>query len=112
MRWLPLALLFLCIGCSNERITKDREARLKPVIEYVTAFVKEKGRLPSSEEFRAAADKMESIPLVLYDRSFPYAASKGARTETDFMIGIWRADWFHYYKSWDHQFLNGSDEKF
>ena len=50
--------------------------------------------------------------LILHDRTNKYAASKGAKSETDYMVGIWRADWFHYYKSWDQSFLNGSDERF
>lgn len=50
--------------------------------------------------------------LVLLDRSNKYAASKGAKEVNDFMVGIWRADWYHYYKSWDKQFLNGYDEDF
>jgi hypothetical protein len=113
-----LVLLFLN-SCGNnptsavsgpDRISQDREAKLKPVIAYVDGFIKDHSRLPTAEEFRAATASMAHI-LILRDRTDPYAASTGAKTDLDYMVGIWRADWFHYYKSWDRSFLNGSDEK-
>lgn len=66
-------------------------------------------RLPTEGEFRAGTAAMDQM-LILRDRTNKYAASKGAKTETDYMVGIWRTDWYHYYKSWDKSFLNASDE--
>src|SRR2546423_12290497 len=124
MRYL---LVFLCVvltsSCRDSAvhrtttldrptiITRDREARLQPVIRYLDTFVKEHKRLPTEVEFRSATASLNEI-LILRDRTHKYTASKGAKTETDYMIGIWRADWFHYYKSWDRSFLNGSHEPF
>ena len=48
--------------------------------------------------------------LVLRDRTSKYATSKGAKTETDYMVGTWSGESFYYYKSWDRSFLPGSDE--
>jgi hypothetical protein len=118
MRYLPLLVLLFLTSCDNrtsavsgpDRISQDREAKLKPVIAYVDGFIKDHNRVPTAEEFRAATASMDQI-LILRNRTDPYAASKGARTDLDYMVGIWRADWFHYYKSWDRSFLNGSDEK-
>ncbi len=107
---LLLSILSLC-SCTNARITRDREARLRPVIEYIDAYINKHRELPSEKEFRSATMGME-VSLVLRDRNHKYAASNGAKTDKDYMVGIWRADWYHYYKSWDRSFLNGSDEKF
>jgi hypothetical protein len=75
------------------------------------SFLQEHNRLPTKKEFRAGTRSIDGM-LVLRDRTDKYAASKGAKSETDYMVGIWRADWYHYYKSWDRSFLNGSDERF
>ncbi len=108
------ALLLFCFVClcscdGNDRISRDREAKLQPVIRYMDTFIHEHHRLPTQDEFRADTAKMDSM-LILRDRTDKYAASKGAKSELDYMVGIWRADWNHYYKSWDKSFLNGSDE--
>lgn len=119
MKYLLLVCLLFANSCGNgsrtrasgpERISADREAHLRPVIVYMDAFIRDHKRLPTQEEFRAGTVSMDKM-LVLHDRTHPYAASKGAKSETDYMVGVWRADWYHYYKSWDKSFLNGSDEK-
>src|SRR5438105_2838279 len=108
MRYLPLVFL-LCLCSCGDRISRDREARLQPVIRYTDAFIKEHHRLPTQDEFRADTAKMDSM-LILKDRTDKYAARQGAKAELDYMVGTWRADWYHYYKSWDKKFLNGADE--
>ena len=105
-------LLFLCLFClcaCGDRISRDREARLQPVIGYMDSFIKQHHRLPRQDEFRAGTAAMDSM-LIFKDRTDKYAASKGAKSDLDYMVGTWRADWYHYYKSWDKSFLNGSDE--
>ena len=92
-----------------DRISRDREAKMKPVIKYVEEFIKNNGRLPTYEEFHNTADKMAWM-VVLRTKDHPYAARKGAKKDLDYMVGMWRADWYHYYKSWDHKFLNATDE--
>ena len=72
-------------------------------------FIGDHHRLPTQEEFYAA-DHFAKARFVLLDCSSLYAARKGARAETDYMVGGWGSDWFYYYKSWDHSFLEGSDE--
>ena len=52
----------------------------------------------------------QNAGFVLLDRSNEYANRKGARAETDYMVGDWGSDWFYYYKSWDRSFIDGSDE--
>ena len=32
--------------------------------------------------------------------------------DLDYMVGIWRGERYHYYKSWDKRFLNVSEEPF
>lgn len=108
---LILLGVFFVVVCGKDRISKDAEARLEPVIVYMDAFLKKHHRLPTKEEFESGTAKLHGM-LILRDRSSPYAASKGAKAETDYMIGTWRADWYHYYKSWDRSFLNGYDERF
>jgi len=110
MRGLLLALLLGLSGCGNDRISADSERKLQPVIQFVDSFVKKNGRLPTDSEFHQAADHMAWM-VVLRDKHNPYAASKGATNDLDYMAGIWRADWYHYYKSWDKKFLNASDEQ-
>ena len=102
-------LLGLVVSPQPDHISPDREARLRPVIRYIDRFIEDHGRLPTQEQFQAKADEMDEM-LVLKDRTDAYAAKQGATKETDYMVGIWRADWFHYYKSWDRSFLNGHDE--
>jgi hypothetical protein len=120
MRYLLLFCLLFVSSCGDgarttvpnpDRISVDREARLQPVIRYVEGFIKDHQRLPTQDEFRAGTASMDPM-LVLRDRTHTYAASHGAKTENDYMVGIWRVDWYHYYKSWDRSFLNGSDEEF
>ena len=96
-------------GRMSERSIRDREARLQPAIQYMNAFIKEHDRLPTQEEFRVGTQGM--FPrFVLKDYTDNYAASKGAKFKTDYMVGYWHSDWYHYYKSWDRSFLSGSDE--
>lgn len=120
MRYLLLLCLLFVNSCRDnsrstisnpDRISANREVRLQPVIRYMDDFIRDHHRLPTQDEFRAGTASMDTM-LVLHDRSHAYTASHGAKTETDYMVGIWRADWYHYYKSWDGSFLNGSDEKF
>lgn len=92
-----------------DRISRDREAKLKPIIQNMDDFIKFNGRLPTSVEFQNSINKMADM-AVLRTKDHPYAARKGAKADLDYIVGIWRADWFHYYKSWDHKFLNASDE--
>ncbi|MGE0606653.1 MAG: hypothetical protein AB7O62_05960 [Pirellulales bacterium] len=94
---------------AGDRISAAREAELKPVIRYMEAFIRDHHRLPTGEEFRAGTAGM-GRRFVLSDRTDTYAASKGAKGELDYLIGTWRVDWYHYYKSWDNSFLNGHDE--
>jgi hypothetical protein len=109
MRYLPLVCMLCLFSCGEDRISQEREARLQPVIRYMDAFIKKHHRLPTQDEFRADTHGMDTM-LVLKDHTDKYAVSKGAKSETDYMVGCWRADWYHYYKSWDNSFLNGSDE--
>jgi hypothetical protein len=110
MRYLLLlGLVCLCSCDAGDTIGREREARLQPVIRYMDTFIKEYHRLPTQDEFQAGTKGMDRI-LVLKDHTDKYAAGKGAKSEMDYMVGCWRADWFHYYKSWDKSFLNGSDE--
>ena len=108
MKFLALLCCLLLCSC-NDRISQDREARLGPVIAYMDAFISAHHRLPTQDEFQASTASMDPM-LVLRDHTDAYAASHGCKAATDYMVGIWRADWYHYYKSWDHSFLNGSDE--
>ena len=108
MRYLLLVCL-LCLSSCGDRISRDREARLQPVIRYMDTFIKEHHRLPTEDEFRVGTKGMDTM-LILRDHTDKYAASNGAKSETDYMVGCWRVDWHHYYKSWDKSFLNGSDE--
>jgi len=73
------------------------------------AFIKQHHRLPTQAEFRTGTATIDQV-AVLRDHNDKYAASKGAKTDTDYMIGVWRVDWYHYYKSWDKSFINASDE--
>jgi hypothetical protein len=111
MRPLVLLCLLFLGSCDNRRISRDREARLQPVISFMDNFLQEHHRLPTQNEFSTGTRSLGNM-LVLRDRTNKYAASKGAKSETDYMVGIWRADWYHYYKSWDRSFLDGSDEVF
>jgi len=115
---LFIAGIVLVTSCDNnsssptstrDRISVDREARLQPAIRYVEAFTKDHQRLPTQNEFRSGTKGMGN-EFVLKDHTDKYAASKGAKADTDYMVGVWRADWYHYYKSWDKSFLSGSDE--
>ncbi|MEM7314680.1 MAG: hypothetical protein AAF497_16150 [Planctomycetota bacterium] len=38
------------------------------------------------------------------------AADHGAKAETDFLVGTWMSDWYFYYKSWDQEYIDASDE--
>lgn len=86
------------------------ESKLQPVIQYMEDFIKQNGRLPTDTEFHKDADKLAWM-VVLRDRSNSYASLHGAKSELDYMVGIWSSEWFYYYKSWDRGFLNASDEK-
>jgi hypothetical protein len=104
-----IAVMIIVEETGMDRISRESERKLQPVIRFVDGFIKDNGRLPSHEEFHRAADPMAWM-VVLRTKDHPYAARKGAKTELDYMAGIWRADWYHYYKSWDHKFINAADE--
>jgi hypothetical protein len=108
MRYCALIILIFFTACdgNSKRISAEREAKLKPVIEYVESYLKEHQRLPAENDLYTKFGP----GIVIRDRSYKYAVKNGAKTDTDYMVGAWRADWYHYYKSWDKTFLNGSDE--
>lgn len=110
-----LVAIFGCGPKSNYTPPEDpdrkHERRLQPAIAYVDGFLAEHGRLPNSDEFRAWSDQHGGM-YTLRDHTHRYAASKGAKEPTDYMAGTWRADWYHYYKSWDRGYVNGGDEDF
>ena len=98
----------LC-SCGRDHISQDREKRLRPVTAYMDTFIRVHHQLPTQNEFQADTATLNPM-LVLRDHTDAYAARQGCKADTDYMVGIWRADWYHYYKSWDHSFLKGSDE--
>src|SRR4051794_5646332 len=112
MRFIAMAIGLLLCSCGKDRNSREREAELRPVIQYVDAFIGTSHRLPTDQEFQEAARKhgWNGTALVIRDKAYPYAASHGAKSNLDYMAGAWRADWYHYYKSWDKQFINASDE--
>jgi hypothetical protein len=100
--------MLLC-SCGKYR-SPQQETELRPVIQYVDTFIKDHKRLPTQDEFRT--NELSHSPMfVLRERTNRYAASKGARADTDYMVGDWGGDWFYYYKSWDKTFIDGSDEQ-
>jgi hypothetical protein len=109
MKLIAIAFALLLCCCGKDRISSEHETALKPVIKFVDEFIAKNHRLPTDHEFHETADKMAWM-VVLRDNSYPYAASHGATSKLDYMVGSWRADWYHYYKSWDKQFINASDE--
>ena len=104
-------LLLLLCSCAPDK-DPSLEAKLRPIIAYVDAFVGEHHRLPAQAEFHPGDEQTRLAGFVLLDRSNAYAASKGARAENDYMVGVWNGDFFYYYKSWDHSFIPGADEDF
>ena len=46
----------------------------------------------------------------LLDMTDPYAQSKGAIHTNDYLLGTWKGDWYHFYKSWDKKYYDGYDE--
>ncbi|MDB5339051.1 MAG: hypothetical protein JWN70_4670 [Planctomycetaceae bacterium] len=107
MRCLLLALPLLLCSCKSEK-SKRMEAQLQPAIRYVEAYLKEHRGLPTESDFIQANEG--NAFFILRRHTDKYAASKGAKSPNDYMIGVWRGEWFHYYKSWDHRFLNATDE--
>jgi hypothetical protein len=112
--FLILVAAFTLCSCrrapDNPSIEARYEAKLQPVIQYVDGFIKQNGRLPTDAEFHKDADKLAWM-VVLRDRNNSYASQHGAKNELDYMVGVWSSEWYYYYKSWDKQFLNASDEK-
>jgi hypothetical protein len=110
-----VAMVFGCGPKSNYTPPEDpdrkHERRLQPAIAFVEGFLAEHGRLPNAREFDAWSDRHGGM-FTLRDHTHRYAASKGAKDPNDYMVGTWRADWYHYYKSWDKTYLNGGDEDF
>jgi hypothetical protein len=105
----PLIYTIILEVTGMDRISRDSEHKLRPIIQYVEDFRKDTGRLPTDEEFHRTADSMAWM-VVLRTKEDSYAARNGAKTSLDYMVGIWRADWYHYYKSWDHEFMSAADE--
>lgn len=110
-----LFVTFVSVGCgrggatSLENPDRKHERRLQPAIAFIETTLAEYRRLPTHDEFFRWNEQVHGM-FVLRDRSSRYAASKGAKGVNDYMVGVWRADWYHYYKSWDKSYLNASDE--
>jgi len=97
-------------GASLRDPDHERERRLKPAIAFVEKTIETKGRLPNRNEFTRWEESQSGWIYTLWDRTDEYAARKGATNANDYMVGVWRADWFHYYRSWDGRYLDASDE--
>lgn len=110
-----LLVTLISFGCGTpgtplpENPDRKHERRLQPAIAFVEETLTEKGRLPTHEEFFQWNEQNRGM-FTLRDCSSRYAKSKGAKGINDYMVGVWRADWYHYYKSWDKSYLNASDE--
>lgn len=110
----PILVVLVLAGCGKggpfEDPDRKHEKRLKPAITFVEGTLKSQRRLPTQDEFRKWKETQPRGMYTLRDRTDEYAASKGATNVNDYMVGTWRADWYHYYKSWDGKYLNASDE--
>ena len=84
---------------------------MKPAIAFLEKFKTENGRVAGQDELQRWADgNGQQYWFVVRDAAYPYSVTHGASEDNDYMVGIWRAEWFHYYKSWDRQFINADDE--
>ena len=104
-----IAIAVLLVACDSYH--KER-TRLAPAKAFVERFLRDRGRIPTQDEFRQWGNTKggEHGMFTLRDHTDPYAAKQGAKGTNDYMVGTWRADWYYYYKSWDKQYLDGSTE--
>ena len=84
--------------------------RVAPAIAYIQSHIDEHGRLPTQRIFQQWADESGAHMLVIRDRQHKYAADHGAENDADYLVGTWMSDWYFYYKSWDQEYINASDE--
>ena len=79
---------------------------LLPLAAHVDQFRAETGRLPAEEEFEAWARVAYPDKSVFYYVHKPAFCRSWGAENRDFLVGIWRGEWVHYYCSW-----NGKDFK-
>lgn len=110
VRVFSISFIVACLlSCKDNKRNHVFETELQPIIARVDTFINERHRLPDYQEFQGMSGDGN---FTLRNRMHKYARSKGATHECDYMVGVWRGEWLHYYKSWDHSFLNGSDEPY
>lgn len=108
---LPVAVVFGCFRCIDatiyyvgEQPKRDQiffQTRLLPVADFVKKFRIDHGRLPAQREFRKWAQSTEYQKSANYFSMKPKDFRGWGEIGSDFMIGIWRGEWFEYYQSWD-----------
>ncbi len=84
--------------------------RLEPAIKHVEEYVAKHGKLPSQRTFQNWADESGAHMLIIWDRDHDYAAKHGATSGNDYLVGTWLSEWYFYYKSWDGNYIDASDD--
>ena len=82
-----------------------------PAIEYVDSYLEQNGELPTQRAFQKWAKESGAHMLIIWDREHEYAAKHGAKKKTDYLVGTWMSDWYFYYRSWDGDFIDASDDR-
>lgn len=72
-----------------------------PIVDYVVTFRKDKGRLPTEIEFRTWSDIAYENKLIDYHSKKPDFIDDWGKEGHDFLVGVWRGEWIHYYSTWD-----------
>ncbi len=106
--WLFAASVISVCGlfawATVKRSEKDREfpsSMLVPIARHVEQVKYELGRLPTTDEFRAWADKEYENKLIEYYPSRPDFCKSWGKQGDAFLVGAWRGEWIHYYCSWN-----------
>jgi len=112
---VPNAGVPVAIGLSKIRHSVDdyyakHVQRVSPAVNFVKIHVQQNGTIPTQRVFQDWACESGAHMLVIRNCNNEYARKHGAKHENDFMVGTWMSDWYFYYKSWDEEYIDASDE--
>ncbi len=109
LTWFGPTAVIVILACFALKIGIDQRMRnhefvrdhLIPIADYVVDFRTSYERLPSEEEFRKWSNAVYENKLIDYHIKRPSFVNDWGKDGHDFLIGMWRSGWIHYYRSWD-----------
>ena len=92
-----VALIGAAIVKQHAKDKQFVQEELQPLAAHIEQFRADNGRLPTDDEFKIWDHGFAK----LYYSHKPDFCDSWGEDGRDFLIGVWRGEWFEYYQSWD-----------